>query len=164
MERIKIEGYENYSINKKGEVRNDKTEKLLKVDLKNGYFYVVLSKNNKKKHYYIHRGVSLAFIPNPNNYLFIDHINRNKTDNRIENLRWCNKSQNSRNMEKHENTSSKYKGVYFHKKSNKWMSCCSINGKRNYIGLFKTEIESAEAYNNFIKNNNSEDFSIINII
>lgn len=49
---------------------------------------------------------------------------------------------------------SKYFGVSFKKKSQKWESSVYFNGKHNYIGLYKTEIEAAEAYNNFIGQNN----------
>jgi hypothetical protein len=43
---------------------------------------------------YVHRLVAETFIPNPNNLPFIDHINANRLDNRVENLRWCTEKQN----------------------------------------------------------------------
>jgi hypothetical protein len=52
MEWVKIEGYENYSINRNGEVRNDKTERILRWKLNSrGYYRVSLSKNNKTTTY-----------------------------------------------------------------------------------------------------------------
>ena len=45
----------------------------------------------------VHRLVAEAFIPNPNNYPFIDHINGDKTDNSVNNLRWCTRSMNMLN-------------------------------------------------------------------
>ena len=54
----------------------------------NGYRYVNLSVNQKSKKYSIHRLVAEAFIPNPDNLPTVDHINRNKTDNTVSNLRW----------------------------------------------------------------------------
>jgi len=165
MEWVKIEGYDNYSVNINGEVRNDKTEKLLKYSLHNGgYYFVGLSKNNKVTNYLIHRLIGIYFIENPNNYLEIDHKNGNKTDNSIDNLRWCDRSQNGRNVKKREGTSSRFIGVCFFKQTNKWMSSCRLNGKRKHIGMYKTEIEAAEAYNNFIRENNLEEFAILNIV
>ena len=49
------------------------------------------------KPYLKHRIIAQQFIPNPNNLSEIDHINHNKTDNRIENLIWCNRSENNKN-------------------------------------------------------------------
>lgn len=66
-------------------------EKILKPMLCNtGYYKVGLSKNGVVKEYLIHRLVAEAFIDNPDNLPTVDHINTNRIDNRIENLRWAN--------------------------------------------------------------------------
>tara|TARA_R110002153_G_scaffold187391_1_gene340430 strand:- start:324 stop:803 length:480 start_codon:yes stop_codon:yes gene_type:complete len=77
---------------------------------------------------------------------FIDHININPLDNRIENLRILNASQNSRNIKKKQNCSSKYIGVCWDKLGNKWRARIEINGKKKSIGQFDTEEEASEAY------------------
>ena len=82
-----IEGYENYEISNLGNVKSKKTGKILKQSLHNGYYAVSVSKNSKSKHLDIHRIIALSFIPNPNNKSCVDHINRMKTDNSLENLR-----------------------------------------------------------------------------
>lgn len=64
-----------------------------------GYQCVGLMKNGKRNRYRVHRLVADAFIPNPNNFPMIDHINRNKSDNRVENLRWCDGKENRRNCD-----------------------------------------------------------------
>jgi len=56
---------------------------------RNGYFSVTLKKNGEKKCISVHRLVAISFIPNPNNYPCVDHINDNKTDNQSYNLQWC---------------------------------------------------------------------------
>ena len=62
---------------------------LLPVINRSGYYSVSVKKNNKTRNYYkVHRLVAEAFIPNPNNKPEVDHINTDKTDNRVDNLRW----------------------------------------------------------------------------
>lgn len=55
----------------------------------NEYKFCYLWKDNKSQRFYIHRLVAETFIPNPNNYKEINHINKNRSDNRVENLEWC---------------------------------------------------------------------------
>lgn len=75
-----------------------KEGKLLKPSVnKLGYFIVVLRVNGKPKTHYVHRLVAEAFIPNPEKKPCIDHINTDRTDNRVENLRWVSHKENSNN-------------------------------------------------------------------
>lgn len=74
----------------------------------------------------------------------IDHINGDKDDNRISNLRLVNASTNCKNKKKYSNNSSGHTGVRFHKKNGKWIS--EINSK--YIGSFDTIEEAVKAREN----------------
>lgn len=67
---------------KKGKILSPKTTN-------KGYLEVVLMKNSVRHVKRVHRLVALAFIPNPENYTTINHINENKKDNSIESLEWC---------------------------------------------------------------------------
>lgn len=70
-------------------------EKLLtSTKMNNGYLRVEMSNNGKHKLNLVHRLVALTFIPNPNNYREVNHINCDKSDNRVENLEWVSSSQN----------------------------------------------------------------------
>lgn len=95
----KIKGFENYSINECGEVRNDSTNKIKNpyVNHKNNYLYVDLYKNNKGYKRPIHRLIAESFIPNTYNKPTVDHKDGNRQNNSINNLRWATYSeQNSR--------------------------------------------------------------------
>lgn len=108
-----IEGFEGkYQISSIGRVKSLKygKEKILKGGKdKDGYLFVNLYKDKKRKKIFIHRLVAQAFIPNPENKPEIDHINTIRTDNRVENLRWVTSSENKNNpitIEKYKNCSS----------------------------------------------------------
>lgn len=62
----------------------------------NGYINLILSKNNKTTTKSLHKLIAKMFLPNPNNYPCVNHINGIKTDNRVENLEWCSFSHNSK--------------------------------------------------------------------
>lgn len=99
-----IIGYEGlYQVSNLGRVkslnyRNTGEEKIRKLVIdKYGYFVIPLRVNGKSKQHFVHRLVALTFIPNPDNLPQIDHINTDRTDNRVENLRWCTAKENSNN-------------------------------------------------------------------
>ena len=79
----------------------------------------------------------------------VDHINGNRLDNRASNLRVCTHSQNQRNQtDRRTYTSSIYKGVSWHKGTQKWASNINVDGKMEYLGIFEDERDAAIAYNN----------------
>ena len=82
----KIANLNGYSVSNLGKVRNDKTGRILKT-YDNGRGYQKVEIKNKK--WYIHRLVAQAFIPNPNNYPQVNHIDENPNNCRIDNLEWC---------------------------------------------------------------------------
>ncbi|MDV3490970.1 AP2 domain-containing protein [Elizabethkingia anophelis] len=79
---------------------------------------------------------------------FIDHINGDTLDNRKQNLRICNIKENNHNRAGNlKNKTSKYKGVCWNKKMNKWVANIACDGKIYYLGSYIVEIEAAMAYN-----------------
>ena len=76
----------NYSVSDCGEVKNDNTNKLLSLQTQQGYKHVTLSINNKSRRFRVHRLVAFAYIPNPNNKPYINHIDGCRSNNKVENL------------------------------------------------------------------------------
>lgn len=93
----------------------------------------------------IHRLLAEHFIPNPDNKPFVDHINRDKFDYRLENLRWVSFQENTWNRTKKKKATSKYIGVSLC--NNKYRSQITFNKKLYHLGDFKNEIDAALAYN-----------------
>lgn len=78
--------------------------------------------------------------------LEVDHINRDRLDNRRENLRVVPKFGNRQNQGAwHKPTSSRFRGVSWEKRSKRWLGVVVTNGKRYQIGRFKDELVAAEA-------------------
>ena len=121
---VDVIGYEGiYKINKEGDIWSCKRKRLLKIRICKGYKRIQLRKNNTRNEYFIHRLIAINFIPNPDNLPFIDHRNRIKTDNRIENLRWVTKCENCQNVTKNKNNTSGYKNICI-KINNKYENWC----------------------------------------
>ncbi len=76
----------------------------------------------------------------------VDHINGNGLDNRRENLRFCNQSQNLSNVGKRSNNKSGYKGVTFESQTSKWRASITVNYRTKHLGRFNSPEEAAHAY------------------
>lgn len=108
-------------------------------------------KNGKQKNFKMHRIILNCLTKED---IIIDHINRNKLDNRKENLRICTQIQNSRNKEVNYNKeSSIYKGIYKNKNKqyNSWIVRIGYNGKQLTLGSYLSEIAAANCYNYYAK-------------
>lgn len=76
----------------------------------------------------------------------IDHIDGVRTNNRFCNLREATQSENMRNIRKHADNNSGFKGVFWHSQSKRWRASIMANGKKRYLGLFATPEEAHTAY------------------
>ena len=133
-----------------------------------GYCCVNLYMNSKMYKYQVHRLVGQAFVPNPNNYPVINHIDGKPLNNHESNLEWCTQSHNIKHAwdtglfkNRHTNASnknrggsSKYVGVSWSEQRQRWCAHIRVNKKSIGLGRYKTEEEAAEAYDSYVTNNN----------
>ncbi len=145
-----IKDFENlYEVSNFGRVkslnyRHTEKERILKPSKSNndGYLQVCLTKDKKTYCKRIHRLVAEAFIPNPNNYREVNHKNENKTDNRIENIEWCDRTYNINYGDRNSKMINNRKGktapkeiIQYTKEGiiiNKWNSISDINKQLGY--------------------------------
>ena len=90
-----IEGFEDYTIDEKGNIYSKRKRKYLKQTInKFGYCKVTLQKDKHKKAFSVHRLVAQAFIPNPKNKPQVNHIDSNRQNNNVKNLEWVTAKEN----------------------------------------------------------------------
>lgn len=146
--------FNNYEISNYCEVRNIITGKILKSYIdKYGYVYHGLSGGGITKKFKLHRLMALTFIFNPQNKKEVNHIDGNPKNNLLYNLEWVSHFENQSHKIKRWNTSSKYLGVTFNKKENRWRAQIQINKKKISLGTHNTEIEAYQARVNFEQEN-----------
>lgn len=122
MEEVVIPDYPTYSVTRTGFVRDLRTGKLKEGCNTFGYRRINLHNQEGQRSFSIHRLVAQAFLPNPNNLPEIDHIDRNRSNNNVENLRWVNDFVQAQNKGDQKNNTSGYKNI-----------CCEDNFYRVVI-------------------------------
>jgi hypothetical protein len=129
MERAKII-YDDYVLFENGVILSIIKNRFLDGSVSSGGYIII---NLNGKNYRLHRLLAQSFIENPNGYDEVDHIDRNRLNNDLSNLRWCSRSQNSHNHSKQSNNTTGEIGISKLTKRGKpfWRIQVKLNGKRH---------------------------------
>jgi len=139
----------NYFISKNGIVKN-KRNRILKPSNELGYLRFRFSLKGKVKRIYLHRIIAEMFISNPENKSQVNHIDGDKLNNSINNLEWVTPRENMSHLSLSKNKNCKYLGVSYISGMKKFQVSIWIDGKKNYLGSFKTEEQAKEVYDKFV--------------
>ena len=143
---VTIAGYPNYKVSNFGNVKSITTQLIMKgTKRSNGYFNVSLTNNEDKSNKTIHRLVANAFIDNPLEKKNVDHIDHNRLNNHVSNLRWATSTENNQNRSMHSNNKSGITGVIWNKERKKWRAYITKNKVIKYIGCFINKEDAIRA-------------------
>jgi hypothetical protein len=143
-----IEGYKKYAVSECGKVfsldfnRTGEVRQLSPYTVR-GYNHVSLRKDGKRKIFPVHRLVAQAFLDDWEPDLQVDHIDMNRTNNHVSNLRMVTPSQNAQN--------NNARGICFHKRDKKWYAKLTINYKCYHGPYRDTEAEALADREELIK-------------
>jgi len=147
---MNIQGYDNYLIYPDGRVYNKKLNRELKATLNNrGYYVVNLTENKNRKLYLLHRLIALHYISNPDNKHCIDHIDRDKTNNSLDNLRWVTQQENCQNWTIGKRNTTGHSNIKIRKTTGNYTFSKMIKGEQ-HSRTFKTLEEAVEYKTNYL--------------
>jgi hypothetical protein len=147
----KIDEFPDYEVSNSGKIKSNKwgKERILK-DRPDGcgYYQVILLKNGIQHSKKVHKLVAISFIPNesPTEKFLVDHIDRCVTNNRVENLRWVNRSENRLNS--HQKMLPMY-GITMYK-NKKFKVQLNVSRNMTYLGCYETLEEAQRVRDNFL--------------
>ncbi len=141
-----ITGFEIYEVSNFGNVRHAKT---LKIEIPainaGGYcyfsFYIIGRRTIKT----VHRLVAEHFLENPDNKQCVDHIDNNRLNNNLLNLRYATLKENGQNTKLRRDNTSGHKGVSYNKTFDKWRAQITIDGIKIHIGYYEHKEDAIQA-------------------
>jgi|TARA_R110000751_G_scaffold26291_1_gene70555 hypothetical protein len=123
-ENCEVYSKERTIVSSNGKKRIYKSQKINPSKNIHGYLFVGLTVDKKQKFFKIHRLIAIAFIPNPENYPFVNHKDCDRLNNKIDNLEWCTNMYNTQSINKTTNFG------YVYKSHNKFRAEYITNGIR----------------------------------
>jgi hypothetical protein len=147
----------HYQISNLGNIKSLKRngERIMNpcIDKTKGYLRVNLFKESKRKSLYVHQLMAITFLGHkPNgNKLVVDHMDNDKTNNRLDNLQVISSRENSSKDQWRHNPSSYFVGVSYSSGKKKWESSICVNGISFYLGCFKNESNAGQEYANALE-------------
>lgn len=144
-----IKGYSNYQVSNKGRVRSNKNKTrcyrvMTTIEKSDGYLCINLMKDSKMKQFVVHRLVAQAFKRNPKNLPIVNHKDRNKKNNIINNLEWCTARHNVSHSCKYLQKTTDVTGV--HIQLNSFIVRMGSKGISLNLGSYKTKKEAEKVY------------------
>ena len=150
---VQIKSFPNYQVSNFGNVKNTEINKILKQSFdEDGYKQISIYDENRKYHTKrVHRLVIEAFKENVENKPCVDHIDNDRQNNNINNLRFATRVENGRNRVIGKNNTSGAKGIQYRKDMNKWRARITIDGLEVNLGHFDTFEDAKQARINKVK-------------
>ena len=144
-----ITNFPNYQVSTFGNVKNIKTGRILKPAPGGGsYLMVILMDDGERSNKKIHKLVANAFLENTEDKKCVDHVDHDRKNNHLLNLRWATHTENAQNaLIKSTNTSGVI-GVCWYKPTSKWYAQIRINGKNKNLGYFVNKDDAITARRN----------------
>lgn len=150
---LPVVGFEfGYEVSNKGRIKSLERVKVAKNKLMtpkastNKYPFIALRKEGKTHQLRVHRLVAQAFIPNPENKPEVNHKDRDVSNNNVENLEWVTKRENCIHFGASVNQSSKFPGVSWNKRNNKWEVKIMFRHVHYYLGKYLEENTAGKKY------------------
>jgi len=140
----KVFSWGSWVSNQAGETKKRRKPRWLKPYDNQGYKQVDLG-SSPRFSVKVHRLMAAVFLSASSKDL-VDHKNRNRSDNRLENLRLADAKGNARNRSTPANNTSGFKGVCWYPRYSKWVAQITLNGKRTCLGYFHSKSDAAKAY------------------
>ena len=144
---LPVEGHPTLEVSNYSKIRRVEDKYVLGERVDGGYYKVRVRYQDRVVNLRVHRVLAKAFIQNPDNLPVIDHIDGDRLNNALSNLRWCTVAQNNQNSRKRKQNKSGFKGVSWHKQVRKWQASIKVNRKSHYLGYFTRLEDAALAYN-----------------